>query len=203
MSLPLLKTALLLPLEHLLNTLIATDAAGPSRLAAMEGKVLAVKGENPAFSLFVSTTAGKLHLAVIHEGPVTTTLKGPTSGMMKLLLRKGDVHSLQPLGLVLTGETGFMTQLQNLLLDLQVDWEYHLARLTGDIPVQQLREGLEHGRAFAGRFSSRLQEDFREYVTEEARLLPTTDEAEQLYRAITDLVLRLDRLEAGVDQHRY
>jgi ubiquinone biosynthesis protein UbiJ len=199
MSLPLLRTALLLPLEQLLNTLIRADAAGQSRLDAMEGKVLAVHGESPAFSLFVSIRGRKLRLAAVHEGPANTTLSGPAGGMLKLLLARGAVHNLQPYGLRLQGETGFMSGLQQLLLDLHVDWEYHLGRIIGDVPVQALRDSIDHGQAFASRAGSRFAEDLGEYLTEESGLLPTREETGRLASSIAALVLRIDRLEAGIN----
>jgi ubiquinone biosynthesis protein UbiJ len=200
MSLPLLQTALLLPLEHLLNTLVRADAAGQSRLDAMEGKVLAVHGDKPMFSLFVSIRGRKLRLAAVNEGPVNTTLSGPASGMLKLLLARGAVHNLQPYGLSLLGETGFMAGLQELLTDLQVDWEYHLGRLIGDVPVQALRDSIDHSQAFASRTGSRFAEDLGEYLTEESGLLPTREETVRLASGIAALILRIDRLEAGINQ---
>jgi ubiquinone biosynthesis protein UbiJ len=199
MSLTLLQTALLLPLEHLLNTLISADPAGQSRLDAIEGKVLAIHGESPVFSLFVSVRGRKLRLAAVNEAPVNTTLRGPASGMLKLLLARGEVHNLQPFGLTLLGETGFMSALQQLLLDLQVDWEYHLGRIIGDVPVQAMRDSLNHGRAFVSRAGSRITEDLGEYLTEESGLLPTREETAQLASATAALILRIDRLEAGIN----
>lgn len=194
MSLPLLQTALLLPLEHLLNTLIRADAAGEARLAAMAGKVLAIRGESPAFCLYASVSGNRLRLAVVNSGPVDTTISGPASGMLKLLLARGEAHNLQPWGLSLTGDTGFMSAMQKLLMDLQVDWEYHLGRIIGDVPVQGLRDGLDHAGTFVSRAGSRFTEDLGEYLTEESGLLPTRVETEQLASDIAALILRIDRL---------
>jgi ubiquinone biosynthesis protein UbiJ len=199
MSLPLLQTALLLPIEHLLNTLIRADAAGEARLAAMAGKVLAIRGESPAFCLYASVIGNRLRLAVVNSGPVDTTISGPASGMLKLLLARGEVHNLQPWGLSLTGDTGFMSAMQKLLMDLQVDWEYHLGRIIGDVPVQGLRDGLDHAGTFVSRAGSRFTEDLGEYLTEESGLLPTRVETEQLASDIAALILRIDRLEAGIN----
>jgi ubiquinone biosynthesis protein UbiJ len=200
MSVMLLQTTLLLPFEHLLNTLIRADAAGQPRLDAMEGKVLAIHTSSPAIKLFASVRGHRLRLAAVNEGPVNTTLSGPASGMLKLLMEGGNVHNLKPYGLSLDGDTAFMSALQKLLLDLHVDWEFHLSRLIGDVPVQQLREGLDHGKQFARHTGTRLREDLQEYLTEESGLLPTQTEVEQLATEVAALVLRIDRLEAGL-QH--
>ena len=202
MSLPLLQTALLLPFEHMLNTLVNADAAGPGRLASMEGSTLDIQAQDPEFRLFVKVRNNRLHLSTVFEGSANTTLQGPASGLLKVMLARDKPHSLKPYGLTLLGDTGFMQQLQTLFYDLEIDWEYHLSRIFGDLPVQALKEGLTESHKLATRTGRRFREDLGEFLSEESGLLPSRHEIELFYSGVTDLVLRLDRLQAGISHYQ-
>lgn len=199
MSLALLQTALLLPLEALLNGMLALDAASRGRLAGLEGKTLSVLASNPALAVHVSIRNGALRLAPVFEGTATATLRGPASSLLRLLLQNATPASLAPFGVELQGSTGFMLDLQLLLRDLEIDWEFHLGRIMGDLPVTALAKGLDTGMAFAGSTLAAARDNLGDYFTHEAGLLPARSAVDQFRAGILDLNLRLDRLQARLD----
>lgn len=199
MSLALLQTALLLPVEALLNGMLALDAASRTRLASLEGKTLAVQATEPALALYISIRNGRLCLAPLFEGAAAATLRGPASGLLRLLLQGETPASLAPFGVELQGSTGFMQELQQLLRDLDIDWEFHLGRLIGDLPVAALAKGLDTGVAFAGSTLAAARDNVGDYFTHEAGLLPARSSVGQFRSGVLDLNLRLDRLQARLD----
>jgi ubiquinone biosynthesis protein UbiJ len=199
MSLALLQTALLLPLEFAINGVLRLDAASKLRLAKLEGSTLALHSIQPSASLFVSVRGNGLHLSALHEGAATASLHGPASALLGLLLRREPVDSLHARNLELRGDTAFVQQLQALLLDLDIDWEYQLSRLVGDIPTQAFSDGVRAAGAQLHKAGSRVRENVSEYLHEESSLLPGADELESFYREITELKLRADRLQARIE----
>ncbi len=198
MSFALLQTALLLPLEFSINRVLALDAASKTRLQKLEGRTLALQSTQPEAALFVCVRDTGLHLTAVYEGTPAASLHGPLSALLGLLVRREAIDNLRARQLELRGDTAFVQQLQELLLGLDIDWEYQLAKLVGDIPTQALSTGLREASALLRKTGTRLREDLREYVYEEKRLLPAAEELEAFYQEVAELKLRADRLQARI-----
>ena len=196
MSFALLQSALLLPLELTLNQLLSLDAASRSRLAAMAGKTLAVQVQQPALTIYVSINSDKLRLSPRFEGEITTTLIGPASALLGLLARREPLTNLQGSKLELMGDLRFAQALQNLLLDLHIDWEFQLSRFIGDVPTQAMADGVRAAKDYAQKTSERIREDVQDFLQQESGLLPVSAELDAFYDAVQALVLRVDRLDA-------
>jgi ubiquinone biosynthesis accessory factor UbiJ len=199
MSLALLQSTLLLPVEQMLNVLLALDTATAARLRRLDGNALAVRATAPTIDVFIAVRGDRLHLSALWDSPVRASLHGSTSALLRLLAHRGSVDTLQALGVELRGDAGFVQELRSVLLALDVDWEYHFSKLAGDIPTQALASGLREMSSFLRKTGARLREDLDEYLHEEARLLPTAAELDTFYTAIEELRLRADRLRARVD----
>lgn len=200
MSLALLQSAMLLPLELAVNRIVALDQASAGKLAALEGNTLAIVLKQPAAEYCISIAGGKLRLSPRHEGAATATLSGTPSALLRLLLKREPLTGLQNSGLELHGNTGFAQSLQNTLLGLQIDWEYQLSRVLGDIPTQLLADGVHKSRDYLQKTAERAKRDVGDFLIEEGRLVPAADEMETFYADIQALVLRLDRAAARLDR---
>ena len=196
MSFALLHSAMLLPLELAINSVLALDAGSRQRLEKLAGNTLAVEARQPGITLYLSVDASKLRLSTRHEGPVTTTLLGPASALAALLLKREPLSSLQGSSLEIRGDTGFAQSLQNLLLELHVDWEYQLSRVLGDVPVQMLATGVHKSQAYLQKIAQRINQDVSNFLRNESGVLPAAADLETFYGDVQALVLRLDRLEA-------
>lgn len=200
MSFALLQNALLMPLELMLNGVLALDAASKQRLMKLEGNTLAVRATEPAVTVFVSVRGNALRLSSVHEGPETASLQGPARALLKLLLNAERVDSLHAHELELRGDTGFVQQLQTVLRDLDIDWEYQVSRVLGDIPTQALADGMRGAGATVRNTAARVRDNVSEYLIEESGLLPNPEELEAFYREVAELKLRADRLQARIEQ---
>ncbi|HEY0962058.1 MAG TPA: SCP2 sterol-binding domain-containing protein [Pseudomonadales bacterium] len=198
MSFALLQNSLLLPVELMLNAVLALDAASKPRLQRIDGNTLAVHMTQPALTVYVIVRGGRLQLAAIHEGSETASLRGSATALLGLLLRREPVDSLHAHGIELRGDTAFVQQLQTILQDLDVDWEYQLSRFFGDIPTQTFADGLRGARAQLRNTGARVRDNVDEYLHEESGLLPDANSLEAFYRDIGELKLRAERLEARI-----
>jgi ubiquinone biosynthesis protein UbiJ len=195
-SLPLLQTALLLPLETLVNGLLAMDAAAPARLARLEGSLLGIHGTAPEVHLYLRVTRGRLRLSALSEDAPQASLHGPVSALLGLLLRRESVHSLADSGVELRGSASVLRELQALLLDLDIDWEYHLGRLTGDLPAGLVGRGVGAGREALRKGTASARATVDDYLVHESGLFASRDEVAELAADSLELRLALDRLEA-------
>lgn len=198
MSLALLQTALFLPAEFLLNQLLALDTASAARLAALDGRTLAVHVSSPNLDLYISIRNRKLHLSPVFEGGADAQLFGTASNLLRVLVQQTPVSNLAPFKVELQGSTAFMQNLQNLLKDLDIDWEFHLSQLIGDLPVAGMRKGMDVGGEFTNRTAKNTLNNIRDYLNYECDIIPAKSAAEQFYTDITELTLRADRLQAKI-----
>lgn len=200
MSFALLQSALLLPLETTINGVLALDTASKARLLRLAGRTLALHATQPQMTLYISIRNTGLHLSTIHEGASAASLHGASSALLGLLLRREHIDNLRDKNVELRGATAFVQELQALLLDLDIDWEYQLSKLIGDIPTQTLASGLREAGAFIRKTGYRLREDVSTYLHEESGVLPSATELEGFYQDLAKLRLRVDRLQARIEQ---
>lgn len=198
MSVALLQSAVLLPLELAVNQVLALDPASRTQLAALAGNTLAIELQKPEFPVFISVYPDKLRLSPRHEGIATATLIGTPLALAGLLLQRQPLTTLQGSGVELRGSTGFVQALQKLLLQLHIDWEFHLGRLIGDVPTQLTADGTRAAGDYLQRAAQRVREDISSFVLEESRLLPAAAEQERFAEDIQTLTLRIDRAAAKV-----
>lgn len=201
MSFELLQTALLMPAELALNGLLGFDAATPARLQNLQGKTLAVHVSQPRFVVYIGVTNKGLHLSSVFDGEPDASLHGSIPALLKLLAKGSGITNLHASDVELRGNTGFVQQLQSLLLHLDIDWEFQLSRIIGNLPTSLISSGVNQAAAFAKQSGSRLRQNLQDYLAEESDLLPRAHELEAHYAAINELVLRVDRLQARLDLH--
>ena len=199
MSFAMFQSALLLPVELAINGVLALDAASRQRLANLDGGTLGVHSTAPSANVFIEVQGNRLRLSTLHEGSTSASLHGPASALLGLLLRREPTESLHASKVELRGDTAFVQQLQALLRELDIDWEYHLSKLVGDIPTQAAADGMRKAGAELRRVGERTRENVSEYLFEEAAMLPRADELESFYRDVAELKLRADRLQARFD----
>lgn len=199
MSFTLLQTALLMPFESLLNGLLALDTASANRLKKLEGSTLGVHSTSPTLQLYIHVNQGRLRLSPIFEGSPTASLHGSGTALLGLLLQQHPVHSLAPHGIELRGSTSFVQALQEILKDLDIDWEFQMARLLGDLPTAAFSAALSGSRDKIRNSSQSLRRGIGDYLAHENPLFLSRPHFEAFQSTLLQLSLRLDRLQARID----
>ena len=195
MNAGLFNTAILSAIETFLNGLLSMDPATPARLEKLSGKTLRVQCEFPAMTLNLLVSGERILLMGGNDGSANATVSGRAPALLKLLARKSTAQ-LRDDGVVIGGDTGFLIDLQQILANLDVDWEYQLSRFIGDIPTQAISDGIAGTQKFARQAAGNLRDDIDAWLHEEKQLFPDRMELEGFYRAVDNLRLRVDRLEA-------
>jgi ubiquinone biosynthesis protein UbiJ len=191
----LLNAALLSGIETGINQIMAMDPRAEKQLASLSGKVLRIHCEPPGMSLNVLICDKGIMLSGNEELAYDAMIAGSPMSLLKRLVTR-DTGNLQADGMELRGDTGVVNALQSIFSGMDVDWEYRLSKLIGDIPTQMLSDGLQHTSALARRTSQNVTRDVDAWLHEERKLVPSTAEVEQFYRRINSLRLHLDRLQA-------
>ena len=192
----MLGAALLAGVEAGLNKVLALDATALPRLAALQGRVIAIDCTAPALRLFLLPGADGLRLAGHWEAPADCTLRAPAPRLLELALRRDKSAVLHAADVELDGHSACLLDLAAILQDLELDWEGALAEWLGPLGAVALARPLQGAGQWSGDALARLRLNLADWLAEEARLLAGRQEAEARFAELDDLKLALDRLEA-------
>ena len=190
-------------LETALNGYLGLDPVTRQRLAALHGRTVGVEMAGLGLTLFFTADeAGVLQVYGRHEGEPDCWLRGTPLD----LLRAGD-HAKGPDQLFsqrvrIEGDSALAQRFGAILADVDIDWEEHLSRIVGDVAAHEVGSAARAARDFGQRTGRTAEQNLREYLQEESRLLPTRYEAKEFLDAVDALRDDVERLAARVERLR-
>jgi ubiquinone biosynthesis accessory factor UbiJ len=203
MVVSLVHSAFLFSIETCINQVLSLNADARNKLENISGKSLRVQIEKPQLVFVLLVGEGAVHLhqdANSGMSPeVDTTISGKASSILKLLVER-DSHNLHADGIVITGNTSLLESMQNIFQGLDIDWEYELSKIIGDIPTQAVSDSLTSARQFTNKTKQRVIQDVDAYLHDETKAFPSIEEVTGFYHSIDELRLRVDRLQSRVDK---
>ncbi len=199
---PALVTAGLAAVESGLNRALGLAPEAATALEPLEGKVFALHCSAPQLDVYLQPENGGLRVTGVHDGPVTTSVRGAASDFAELVTSKDPAATLINGDLELQGDSATLLELRQVLGDLDMDWEAPLVTALGDVAGHQLAQMLRASYGWGRGASRSLTRQLDEFIHEEARLSPPKLELEDFYRDIQALGMRLERLQSKADRLR-
>jgi ubiquinone biosynthesis protein UbiJ len=194
----MIGTAALAGLEQALNAALALDPKTGERLARLQGRVIAMELRGTGITLTLQPTReGKLRLMGDYDGEVDTTLRGAPLAMLRLSSGRTGEGMFKG-GVEIDGDVELGQQIQRVFEKLDIDWEEHLSRLTGDIIAHQIGNTVRGLFAWGERTAEHLGRDAADYLQEERDVLPVDWEVEEFIQGVDTLRSDVDRIEARV-----
>lgn len=188
-------------LQKAINRALALDETTPVKIASLNGKVLEIIITPLEVKLFMKFVNKELQLLADYDGYVDTVIQSSPMGLIRLsFLPASNARSLFNDKIRVIGDVEFGQQVKKLFDELDIDWEGHLAHFTGDMIAHQVGCLFRQGIAFKNQFTSSMRQNFIDYLQEEQRLLPTSQEVEDLFADIDKLSIDMERLQACVNQ---
>lgn len=196
----LVRPLFLAILESALSRFLALDPDAGQFLEPLGGKVIAIKFTNPHLIFFLCPSSSGIQMLEHFEGSPDACLTGSPIDFARMgfshrptdALFSGDVH--------IEGDMTTARKFQDLIENLDVDWEEQISRITGDAISHPLGNLLRSARAWTGQTIETLQLNTSEYLQEEIRELPARAEVNLFFRAGDKIRADIDRLEARVQR---
>ena len=183
-------------LELLINQALRLDPSTQQQLQRLTNKSILIECTDPAVKVVITLGNDFIELQSFQDQKITSHLTGNLAAFSELLTAEDKVAALINGNLRLQGDSHLLMELQKILLNLDLDWEYQLAKLIGDLPAHWLgklsRDTYNWLKATQPVFMRHLQE----FIIEEAKLSPTKQEMEQFITEVQDTLQRVERLEA-------
>ncbi|MDP3816895.1 SCP2 domain-containing protein [Pseudomonas sp.] len=196
----MLLTGLFAGVELGLNRVLTMDSTALPRLARLSGRVIAVECTAPALQLFILPSAAGLQLAAQWDGQADCRLRAPASSLLRLAISTDKTRILHSPEVSLEGDSAALLELAGILQDLELDWEYELARWLGPIGSQLLGGHLRSRVNWSGQALDSLRLNLADYLSEESRSLVGQREADARFAELDRLKLALDRLDARIER---
>lgn len=191
------KQFLLGTVESALNAGLRLDPYTVQRLDGLAGKVVAVELRGVNLTLFLALHAGRIEVRDTHAGAADAHLSGTPLAFARLGL-SGDRSALHTGDIQISGDTELGQQLRDILAAMDIDWEEHLSRFTGDVIAHQAGNAARAAQRWAQQSSAALLQDTGEYLQYERELLPDRTQVETFMRQVDVLRDDVERLEARV-----
>lgn len=191
-----LTQSLIAALETACNRYLALDDEALPKLAAFEGKIIAIEITGFNQNIFLFPSADGIMLLTDYDGDADTTISGTPMALAKLGLTENSASVLFGGEIRITGDTRLGHQFKKVLQQLNIDWEEHLSRYIGDMAAHQLGNAARDFTKWMQRSTSSLNLDMGEYLQEESRLVVGKAEIDRFVREADELRDAVERIEA-------
>lgn len=195
-----LPDPLLAALEAVVNAVLALDPEGAARLAPVQGRVLRVEFAGLGTRVDILPGDGELRLFGQYDGPADCTVRGTPAALLAMTLAERQEDQVFHGAVEISGDNRVAQTIGAVLRGLDIDWEERVAQLLGDGVAHQLGEQARASARWVAQTRADLHTDIREYLTEEGRLLPSTDELRAFMADVDTLRDDVERFEARLNR---
>lgn len=189
-------------LETALNSALRLDPESFNKLERFSGKVIAIELQGLELRLYLLPGADGISLMSQYEAEPDTILSGTPLAMAKMALGPDASQVLFAGEVTIQGDVETGQGFKRLLDELDIDWEEHLARYTGDITAHKLGDLLRVTTAWGQQALGILARDATEYFQQEGQDLPVPATVRQFMHDVDELQDDAARLETRVTRLR-
>lgn len=191
---PRLSELLAGAVERAANAALALDPDTASRLAALEGRLVALHLEGPDLTLYLRAEGERLRVADSAGTEPETTIRGTPGALFAGATSEEGRRTAGRLHI--EGDAHLGQDFERLLGRLRPDWEEPLARAFGDIAGPKIARALRGGASWGRDAGWSLAEQVAEYLRDERRHLVSRTEMAGFVEEVDRLRDSVDRLEA-------
>lgn len=196
----MLFAALTATLETAFNTWLKLDQASHGnaleRLQTMQGRLICLHISNPDLKLYFLPTADNVRVTTGYDAVPDVTIQGSALALMRLSAAADTGRAMLEQGIKIDGDMGLGNRFSQILREIDVDWEELASRAVGDTLAHQMGQLARDTKGWLDSSAHAMRLNTREYLQEEARLLPADAEIHRYLDEVDTLRMDVDRLEA-------
>ena len=188
--------------ESLINGALKYDPATLRKMGELEGKLLLIESTMPPLKLAMKTNSQGIMLHSNWQDKADTTVTGSLVSIAGLAANSASQASFSGSGVNVSGDLNFLIEINNLMAELNVDWEAILAAVIGNIPAHLMAENLRKSAAMAKDAGQRAKSAAAEVAQEELRVTPTSPEFKDFSQQVRGLSSGVERAAARINKSR-
>ncbi|QAX81544.1 ubiquinone biosynthesis accessory factor UbiJ [Candidatus Pseudomonas adelgestsugas] len=182
--------------EYGLNRILSLDSTVWTRLAHLNGKIIAVNCISPTLRLFILLVDKGLLLSSDWTTKADCTMHAPASSWLHLALSHNKTAVLHSSEVKIEGDSSVLLNLVTVLQDLELDWEYELSHWIGPIATQLVNWHLRSCSIWCKQLFTGINQNITEYLSEESRTIVGQREAQARFGELDKAKIKLEYLEA-------
>ncbi len=197
MSDPTIASALAAIIEKTVNLALRYDPATQARLNKLQSATIAWNSTEPELTLIITIEENNIRVGTYSEDTADITLTGPLLDFISLMSQAQ--YSLADSNIEARGKIGLLNEFQEIVNNLDIDWEEPLTEIFGVIPGHQLAEFIRNKAEKGSTLAKALPPRVGEYLTEELRAIPTKIELNTFFDQVDTIKADVDRVGARID----
>jgi len=189
-------------IERLINRVISLDEETSGKLSGLNGRSVKIEFINISLNVRLLIIDGGINLSEAADQEVDVTIRGTPTQLLNYLVAQGSNDNRSG-ALEVIGDVGLAQNLQNIIRNLEIDWEEQLSHWVGDTVAH--KAGYFTGKTTKAFIEAKetLKMDVREYLHYETESLPIKNDVDDFNQSVDKLrndaqrlKLRIDRLQA-------
>ncbi len=193
---PAIYSGLLQGLQRAINHSLKYDPGTQYQLQQLHGKQMCLRTSRPDAVCYLQFNDKQVQLASYSEAEIDCEISGQLQDIMALAWR--DTHSLANSGVKVSGDISLLARLQNLIQQMDIDWEEMINEVIGDTGGHLLASFARAQHRWWQARVRELPQWLPEYLSEELRAIPAAAELDIFYRDVRKLQQDTDRLAAKI-----
>ncbi len=189
---------LLAAMEAGLNQLFAMDPETFAKLSRFRGQIIAFHITDIDQRLYFFPDDQGVQIICYYEGEPDTIISGSLPAFAKMAVAEENekTRSVFKGDIQISGDMALGQHFQALFQQLDIDWEEHLSRITGDVIAHSLGNVARGLLGFGKKVSTSLGMDVSEYLQYETRDIASGPEIEHFNQQVDSIRNDVDRAEA-------
>lgn len=188
-----LPAPLTVAMQAAFNRYLALDPQAVRHLKPLEGQVVCLRMEGIGIDIFHIFNEDEVEVVEEFSAePDATIVGGPFSLIAQAIGRRsifdGDVK--------IEGDVDTAQKFSRLLTEIDIDWEEHLSRLTGDGVAHQLGRFARGVSSWMGARNDAMSDNTADYLRDETNHVPHSWELDEFIEKVDGLRDRVEVLEA-------
>ena len=187
-------------IQDLLNAILREDERSLASVSELAGKLIAIQITGTALNFFVQFEREGMLLSLEHDAKPNVTIRARPFTLIGLLLdRDGKATGITP-DMEISGDTNLAQRFQEILRQVEIDWEEHLSHWIGDIAAHQVGRLFRTTRSYLQETRATIGMNISEYLRYEKDILPTREDVAGFVSAVDVLRDDMERLQQLLDR---
>jgi ubiquinone biosynthesis protein UbiJ len=185
-------------LSSAFNRYLELDPEAPEKLKAFDGKLICIEIKGVGSELYLYIENNAVHVIQDMGAKPDTVISGSPTSLFKLGLHRDSASLFFSGEVEIRGDTRLGRQFKAVIAEMDIDWEEHLSRITGDIAAHRIMTVFDKLGEWSQGATSNLTDDIGEYLQEESRDVVSGAEIDVFNQQVDRLRDDTDRLEARI-----
>ncbi len=194
-----LPTPLAVALQAGFNNYLALDPDAKPGFNKLIGKLILLQLSGLELGTWFLVHSDRVEILEQFDGEPDATIIG---GPLSLLALASGRSSIFDGDVTISGDVETAQQFSRALEQIDVDWEEHLSRLTGDTIAHQAGRTFRGLSGWATRTRSAMRENSADYLRDETNHLPHDWELSEFSEQVDDLRDRVEQLAINIERRK-